>query len=223
MLFRVSGLCLLLAGLLIPGEAPKHPQGRNNNNLVDLAATLYSDKESITELLGSDLGGYVYVVEVKLRARTDKPVRIEHDDFTLRSHRDGQRSEPFTPSQIAGDTTLVVSSRGMGGGGIMSNPTGPVWGGLPGTMGGPGRMGGPGGVVGNSGEPEVADARVENAPGAAKENPLLAILAEKMLPEMEMDDEASGLLYFLMEGKHKTKDLELIYKGAGARLSIRFR
>jgi len=43
------------------------------------------------------------------------------------------------------------------------------------------------------------------------------------LPDGELDKPASGLLYFLIEGKLRAKDLELVYRKAPPRLSIRFK
>jgi hypothetical protein len=60
-------------------------------------------------------------------------------------------------------------------------------------------------------------------PGDARENPLLAVLKEKVLAEKEITAPLSGLLYFLLEGKHKPKNLELMYKGPAGRLSLRFK
>ena len=53
--------------------------------------------------------------------------------------------------------------------------------------------------------------------------PLVATLTEKVLPEKETDQPITGLLYFPMEAKQKTKDLELIYNGPAGKLSLRFR
>ena len=55
-----------------------------------------------------------------------------------------------------------------------------------------------------------------------KENPLLAVLKEKVLLEKETNEPVTGLLYFILEGKHKPKDLELIYKSQGQRLILDF-
>jgi hypothetical protein len=52
---------------------------------------------------------------------------------------------------------------------------------------------------------------------------LLAVLKEKVLAEQEITEPLSGLLYFLLEGKHRPKDLELMYKGPAGRLSLRFK
>ncbi len=57
----------------------------------------------------------------------------------------------------------------------------------------------------------------------AKENPLLATLKERMLPEKTGSEPVAGLLYFPLEGKHKPKELELVYRGPAGKLSIRFK
>ena len=67
----------------------------------------------------------------------------------------------------------------------------------------------------------AAEAKVEK--GESKDNPLLAVLKEKILPEKEITDPLSGLLYFPIEGKVKPKDLELHYRLQGAKLSLRFK
>jgi hypothetical protein len=54
-------------------------------------------------------------------------------------------------------------------------------------------------------------------------NPLLAVLTAKILPEKEITDTISGLLYFQMVGKLKPKDLELHYKGPAGKLALRFK
>jgi hypothetical protein len=44
-----------------------------------------------------------------------------------------------------------------------------------------------------------------------------------MLRDSETKDPVEGLLYFLLEGKNKPKDLGLIYKGAAGRLAMDFK
>jgi len=56
-----------------------------------------------------------------------------------------------------------------------------------------------------------------------KENPLMRVLSEKILPEKEIDQPVSGLLYFPLDGKQKAKDLELIYTSPAGKISLRFR
>ena len=67
------------------------------------------------------------------------------------------------------------------------------------------------------------EAKVEAAPKSDKVNPLLAVLKEKVLPEKEVTEPVSGLLYFQIEGKLKPKDLELYYKTQSSKLALRFR
>ena len=84
----------------------------------------------------------------------------------------------------------------------------------------PRRLGGDGPGIGTSETPATATAQ---AGGKGEENPLLGVLAEKVLPEKETDAPVSGLLYFFLDGKHKPKDLELNYRGAAGKLSLRFK
>ncbi len=104
----------------------------------------------------------------------------------------------------------------------MGDSAGPIWGGVPGSGTRPRRMGGDGGGVGNSGAVSETKATV-SVDGKEKENPLLEILKAKILPERETNEPVNGLLYFLFEGKHKLKDLELMYKNpASTRLILDF-
>ena len=59
--------------------------------------------------------------------------------------------------------------------------------------------------------------------GKQKESPMLAILKEKILPEKDITEPVTGQLYFLLEGKQKVKDVELLYKTEAGRISIRFK
>jgi hypothetical protein len=56
-----------------------------------------------------------------------------------------------------------------------------------------------------------------------KEDPLLALLKAKTLPEKKTSSPISGLLYFSLDGKHKPKDLVLQYSGPAGRLSLEFK
>src|SRR5258708_35782340 len=189
------------------------PTVKTGNTDVELTATLYVDKASIAQLLGSDLGGYYVVVNVRLAPKNGEQIKVFRDDFQLRTDRDGERSKPFAASQIAGRGALVVS-RTYEGGGVAAENGGPVFGGGIGGMG----VGG----IGNAGSTISNSAKIDNG-AKNKESPLLAALNEKILPEKEIDQPVSGLLYFPIEPKQKIKDLELIYSGPGSKLSLRFR
>jgi hypothetical protein len=54
------------------------------------------------------------VVALEVAPRFGKQVTIGLDDFVLKTDKDGSRTTPFTPSQIAGRGALVISSTGKG-------------------------------------------------------------------------------------------------------------
>lgn len=209
-LFAVCGLLAQAA------ENKGLAHGEVSGKAVRVEATAYLDKVSIKQALGSELDQGIVIVEVKLTPSDGKKFTINRDDFLLRSDRDGQRATPYAPSQIAGNSTLRVKT-GYGQAGVMQQNR-PTWGGI-------GGMGYPqsGGGFGNSASTEEAVASVEPENGKQKENPLLKVLKEKILPEKEISEPTTGQLYFLLEGKQKPKDLELLVKTADGRLSIRFK
>lgn len=214
---------LVLSGLLALVAADKQPPlAQTANDKLAITAVLYPDKEAVRQVLGSDLGGFFTVIRVELAPKGGQALKVNLDDFLLRSYKDGQKSEPFEPSQIAGRGALVISTTVTGGGGV-SEDRGPIWGGIPGTGTAPRRLPGmnpP--VAGNAAGQEGADAKATSGAGD-KENPLLTVLSQKVLPEKETREPLAGLLYFSLEGKHKPKDLELQYRGPAGKLILRFR
>lgn len=190
------------------GADKKLPIEENSNDQIALNATAILDRDQIKQELGSDPGGDIVVVRVTLRAVSDKPVKVSHDDFLLISDKDGQRSEPYEPGQIAGADSLTVTPNGM-----KKGSTRPSFGGM---------IGLGGGGIGNASATPTPDVKVE-AQHDDKQNPLLEVLAQKILPEKEFTDTISGLLYFQIVGKVKSKDLELRYKGPAGRLALRFK
>ena len=161
------------------------------------------------------------IVDIKLAPRGENKIAVNFDDFTLISRKDGQRSQPLAPAQIAGRGALVVAQGGPGGGGGMVNGgRGPIWGGVPGTGTRPRRVGGDG-ESGAVGAPTETKAAVTTG-SKEQDNPLLAVLKKKALPQIETNEPVSGLLYFFLEGKHKLKDLELMYKSPAGRLILDF-
>lgn len=218
-------MCFGLLATSLAAADKKLPIEASSNELVEITATPILDKDQIRQELGSDLGGSIILVRVGIRPLSDKPFKIDRDDFALISDKDGQRSTPYAPTQIAGSGTLVVSSTGTRGS-MTGQGNGPIWGGVPGTGGSrPQRLPGNGGGVGNSAGPAAVEAKVELGEKNKdnQENPLLTTLKEKVLPEKEITDPVSGLLYFQIEGKVKPKDLELYYKTPAGRLGLRFR
>lgn len=221
---RLSIICTSVLSLsLVLAADKKLPIETTSNELVEITANALIDKDQIRQELGAELSPGIVLVRVRVRPLSEKPVKIDRDDFVLLSDKDGQRSTPYAPSQIAGNSTLVVTQTGtrgsMGGQG-----NGPIWGGIPGTGGGPQRMPGSGGSAGRGpGVDGPLEAKVEAGAKTDKVNPMLAVLKEKVLPEKEVTDPVTGLLYFQIEGKLKPKDLELYYKTPTGKLALRFR
>jgi len=219
----VATLCLAVA--LLPAAADKKkplPTGRGENQDIVLHMTLYADPLAVKELLGDDLDGHYIVLAIKLQSKYGKEILVDRDDFVLRTDRDGEKTKPFAPSQIAGRGALIIRQTGGGGGGFGAEQGGPIIGGIPGTGGGPMRL--PGNdmsVGGGGGEAGGAEARVESG-NREKENPRLKLLRDRMLPEKKTDATVTGLLYFPME-KQKPKDLELTYGGRENRITVRFK
>ncbi len=215
-------LFLLCFGIALAGEKNRPPVGKTGDELVSLSARALVDKEDIKQALGSDFSGIIIAVEVTFSPREGKKVTISRDDFFLRSDKDGQKSQPFAPSQFAGQTAMVLT-RGSSGGGTMGNSNGPVWGGMGGGM--PGRLPGNGGGVGNGAANETT-VEAKNAEKSAekdgKKDDLVASLKKKELKEGEVTDPVTGWLYFPLEGKHKLKDLELIYRSPAGKMTMRF-
>lgn len=205
---------LLAAPLLC---APADPVFRGSNENLQIEAKVYNGKEAVKSLVGSDLDGFICIVELKVIPLTEKPIPIRKDDFTLHSDKDGQKSTPFAPSQVAGQGAMVIKQRSNGYG-ILGDSNGPVYGGMGGPMG---RGPGSGGAVGNSGATQISN-EVSMDKGDNKKLPLLDLLKEKQLPDKDTSDPISGLLYFPLEGKHKTKDLEVTYKGSAGKVTVHF-
>ncbi|MGD0014422.1 MAG: hypothetical protein ABSD56_08375 [Bryobacteraceae bacterium] len=217
-MLKLPVVLLTIGAVAAPAEkAP--PTAKAADARVAITATLYLGKEAVRAQLGSDLDGYFILVDVNVAPMGGEPLTVNRDDFLLRSFKDGQKSQPFAPSQIAGRDALVVSSAPDGGGGVMTQRGGPTWGG----MGGPPlRLPGSDVGVGTAPSDTTASATVR-AGGVQKEDPVLAVLKKKALPERETRQLLSGLLYFSLEGKYKPKDLVLEYNSPAGRLRLKFR
>jgi hypothetical protein len=214
MRFSTIGLVLAFSGILLAAE--KKPAGpvRGGNDVLDITATCLIDKEAVTQALGRDPGLDLIVVSVKLVPKGDNQVQIWRDDFTLLSGRDGQKSQPLEPGQIAGRGGMVLTQEGVRNNGVMGR-RGPTIG-----LGGMGSGGGIGNGTTTTTENKVTTQATTDEP----DNPLLQVLKEKILPEKETNDPDSGLLYFLLDGKMpKLKDLSLIYKFHGGKVILDFK
>ncbi len=211
---------LVLNAAAVAGDKKQLPiTAQNANDSVEISAVAYLAKDDVKQVMGAEMPPSIVVVEVTFKPK--KELKLFADDFLLRSYKDGQKSTPFAPSQIAGKGGLTITSSGMGGGMMTGgSPNGPIWGGLGG--GRPQRMGGDGGAVGNTSDPNVNDT-AEKDTNKEKDNPLLAVLKQKALPEKETTEAVKGLLYFPLDGKHKAKDVTLVYEGQAGKLILEFK
>ncbi len=214
-----AALLLLGLALLLAAADKQPPAAQGANDSVAISATLYQGKDAVRELLGSDLGGYFQIVKIELTPKGGKPLTIDRDDFLLRSYNDGQKCQPYAPTQIAGRASLAVVP--VGGGEVRTQNDGPVFGGPVGT-GPPQRLPGSRQTVGNSSAgPQGVEAKVDEGKGQ-KEDPILSVLKAKILPQTKTSVPVSGLLYFSLDGKHKPKDMALQYKTPSGLLTLMF-
>jgi hypothetical protein len=180
------------------------PNQAGNGN-IDLSGTAILDSKEIEQVVGAPMEpGYV-VVRIKVSPRTPDAIRISADDFTLISRKDGEKSPALVASQIAGPADLVLKQ------GKAQPSTGRMHGISVGGFGG--------GSTVDPGKVDVSQSDTKKAP----DNPLMKILESKMLPDKETKEPVEGLLYFLLEGKNKIKDLGLLYTGPAGRLAMDFK
>ena len=213
MLSRI--IVLILAATLAFGAANKKITGtaRGENQDLILHVTIYADAESVKGVVGDDLGGHFIVAEVRVEPKYGKEIVIDRDEFALRTDKNGEKSRPMAPSQIAGNGGLVIT-RTNGPGGQGAEPT-RGW-----SMGGIGM--GSGGGIGAGGGADATAVKAKMEQGSDKENPLKKVLDAKVLPEKKVEEPVTGLLFFPMEGQ-KLKDLELIFGAKENRISMRFK
>jgi len=205
-----------LSMLAFAGEKKPLP-GQAGNDDIELVGSVILDPGEIKQALGADIGAGYVLIHMKATPKTEKPLRISPDDFTIISSKDGQRSEALSPGQIAGRGVLVVKAAPNQPGGYGTTTNGPIWGGVGLGRGMGSRKGG-----GNSGGADAGvDSKSDNE-SKDKENPLVEILKAKQLPDKETTEPLEGLLYFPIEGKIKPKDLRVMYKGPAGRLVMEF-
>jgi len=201
-----SGITLLAAVSLSAEKKVVSPTTSASNDQIDVVATISLTEEEIAQKIGADPGKGVALLDVRVTPKTDKPVQISPDDFILLAYDDGERSKPFDPAELAGQGALVVKASPNG---TVSKTSG--FGGL-----GPIGMGSGPGVKKSDTLSSKMDTNKEGS------NKLLEQLKAKQLPQKETADPVEGYLYFPLDGKHKLRNLAVLYRGDGGKLKLVF-
>jgi hypothetical protein len=165
-----------------------------SNDRLDVDATLLLEPSDMRDALGADLESGYTIVRVKVTPKGD-PLRVTPDDFTLLSRKDGDRAEALAPAQIGSKSALTVKR----------DTRGREW----------------AQQTNQQGFSGIAGIKRD---GAGKDDAaLMDALKAKILPDRETKDSVEGLVYFALNTvKLKAKDLTLLYKGAGGRITIDF-
>jgi hypothetical protein len=205
----VLAVLALAAAPLLASKKVVGPSTSAGNEMVDIIATISLTEEEVTQKIGEDPGEGIVLLEVRVVPKTDKPLLISPDDFTLLARDDGQRSKAFDPYELAGAGAMVESAKPAASTG-KKNVSGMV---------GFGGFGGGNASPGNPRETNVTSKMDNKSEG----NPnLLKALKAKQLPTKESIEPVEGYLYFRLDGKHKLKNLEVLYKGAAGKLALEF-
>jgi hypothetical protein len=204
-----SVLFLLVVGTSFGAKKVVSANTNAGNEQVDVVATLYMTEEEVTQKLGVDPGKGIALLEVRMIPKTDQPVQMSPDDFILLAHDDGERSKPFDPAQIAGQGTMVVSSATD-----KTKKQTSGFGGFGGMIGG-----GSGSSPGNS-KPVTLSSKMDTK--SQGNDKLLETLKAKQFPQKESIQPVEGYLYFPLDGKHKLKNMAVLYRGPAGNLNLEF-
>ena len=165
-------------------------------------------EEEVAQKIGADPGKGIVLLQVRVIPKTDAPVQLSPDDFILLAHDDGERAKPFDPAQIAGQGAMVVTAATA----KAKQTSG--FGGFGGMIGG-----GSGSSPGNS-QPTTLSSRIDTK--SQGNDKLLAALKAKQFPQKESVQPVEGYLYFPLDGKHKLKNLAVLYRGQAGNLNLEF-
>jgi hypothetical protein len=170
-------------------------EAHGSTDTVDVAATLLLESFDMRDALGADLDAGYVIVRVKVSPKSD-PLQISPDDFTLLSRKNGDRADALAPAQIVSKSALTVR-RDTAGREWAQQTNQPGFKGIAG---------------------------IKRDTSGKDDSALLEALKAKILAEGESKDPRQGLLYFALDAsKLKAKDLTLLYKGAGGRITIDFK
>lgn len=200
------GVTIFTAISLFAEKKVVSPTTSASNDQVDIVATISLSQEEVAQKIGADPGPGVALLDVRVTPKTDKPVQLAPEDFILLAYDDGERSKPFEPAELAGNGALVVKTSPNG---KVSRTSG--FGGL-----GPIGMGSGPGVK----KSDTLNSKMDTTNEGGKR--LLEHLRAKQFPRKETADPVEGYLYFPLDGKHKLKNLAVLYRGEAGKLKLVF-
>jgi hypothetical protein len=202
---------ILFAGALFASKKVVSPTTSASNDQVDIVATIVLTADEVKQKLGADPGQGIVLLEVRLTPKTDQSVQVSPDDFILLAHDDGERSKPFEPEQLAGRGAMVLTRTTE-----KARKTGSSIG-LGGMV-----MGGGGGGSSSPGNPTPKTTNTKMDQKNQGNSELLEALKAKQFPTGDAKDEVNGYLYFPLDGKHKLKNLAVLYRGPAGKLDLEF-
>lgn len=201
-------LSLVASASLFASKKVISPLTSASNDQIDIVATISLSEDEVVQKLGADPGKGIVLLDVRVTPKTDTPVQVSPDDFILLAHDDGERSRPFDPSEIAGQGTLIVSSTTNG---VKKTSS---------TVGFGGIIGGGGGASPGNSKAVTLNTKMDTKSEGNKK--LLEALKAKQFPSKESIQPVEGFLYFPLDGKHKLKNLAVLYRGPAGKLNLEF-
>jgi hypothetical protein len=198
---------MLAAVSLFAGKKVVSATTSAGNDQIDVVATISLSEEEIAEKIGANPGKGLALLDVRVTPKTDTPVQLGPEDFILLAYDDGERSKPFEPAELAGQGALVVKASPNG---KVSRTSG--FGGL-----GPIGMGSGPSTAKKS---DTLNSKMDTTNEGS--NKLLEQLKAKQFPRKETADPVEGYLYFPLDGKHKLKNLAVLYRGQAGKLRLVF-
>ncbi len=205
-----AGIFVLAAASLFAAKKVISPLTSASNEQIDIVATISLSEEEVAQKLGADAGKGIVLLQVRVTPKTDKPVQVSPDDFILLAHDDGERSKPFEPSEIAGQGALIVSNAADG---TKIKKTS-------GSIGMGGMIGGGGGASPGNSKAVTLNSKIDTKSEGNEK--LLQALEAKQFPQKESIQPVEGYLYFPLDGKHKLKNLAVLYRGPAGKLNLEF-
>ena len=213
----VAGLACIPAALFASHRVVS-PTSSSANDNVEITATITLSEPEIAQKLGADPGKGIALVEVRVSPKADQSsalvLTISSFSATTTGRDRNRSSLANWPEEVlswlvrvrAEDGSLTSQRYGIP---IGTGPTGQVQR-MPGNSVGIGSSGGPGTLSTKANDKEAGN------------QALLSALKAKQLPDKVSKDEISGYLCFPLDGKHKLKNLAVLYRGPGGHLDLEF-